>query len=137
MQTQRRQEKVYDLSNLRVLIVEDSHFIADLMASSLNEMGIGTVKVVNNGFKAKEKILSHNAVSSSANIDTVILDWLMPEMTGLELLKWIRDHRSDAIRFLPVIICSAFATSIIVEQGRDSGATETMVKPVSPNKYPA
>lgn len=129
-----RQDKAYDLGNFRVLVVEDSTFIANLLASTLGEMGVGKVIIANNISAAKEKILNHNAVVSSQNIDVVILDWLMPDGMGVELLDWARQHRSDSIKYIPIIICSAYASTQLVEESRDHGANEAMVKPVSAEK---
>lgn len=127
----KKRDKLYDLSTFKVLIVEDFPFIANLLASSLKEIGIGTVSTADNGLTAKQDLLNFNAVSSSSNYDVIILDWLMPQMSGLELLRWLRSHKSDSIRFIPVIICSAYTSKELVEQGRDNGATEVMVKPLS------
>ena len=129
-----KQEKAYDLANFNVLIVEDYSFIAELLSSSLNEMGVGKVTVADGFISGKEKILTSNAVSGNRNIDAVIMDWLMPDGTGHDLLKWVRSHKSDTIKYLPVIICSAYASAEVVFVGRDAGANEVMVKPVSADK---
>jgi DNA-binding response OmpR family regulator len=50
------------------------------------------------------------------------------------LLRWIRTHRSELIRFLPVIVCSGFTSQRLVEECRDNGANEIMVKPISAEK---
>lgn len=134
MQQVKKRDKAYDLSTFRVLIVEDFPFIASIMSSSLADMGVGKVYTAPDGLAGKERILHFNAVQSSQNLDVAIIDWLMPEMPGLELLQWIRNHKSDTIRFLPVIICSAYASRELVEQSRDAGANEVMVKPVSAAK---
>jgi CheY-like chemotaxis protein len=131
---QKKRESAYDLSGFRVLIIDDSKFIAELQASSLIEMGVGQVMSARDGSAAKDKIIDHNSAQSALNIDVVIADWLMPEFSGLELLKWIRGHKSETIRFMPVIICSAYANYSIVEESRDNGATEVLVKPVSAQK---
>ncbi|HTK84648.1 MAG TPA: response regulator [Patescibacteria group bacterium] len=129
-----KQEKAYDLKGLRILIIEDYPFIAELMQSLLHEMGVGDVVVAPSISVAKEKIAESNATASAAAIDAVILDWLMPDGTGLELLQWVRSHDSESIRFLPVIVCSAHASQDMVSQSRDAGAHEVMVKPVSADK---
>jgi CheY-like chemotaxis protein len=131
---QKRRDSAYDLSGFRILIIDDSKFIAELQSSSLIEMGVGQVMTAKDGAAAKDKIIDHNATQSAQNIDVVIVDWLMPEFSGLELLKWIRGHKSETIRFLPVIVCSAYANFSIVEESRDNGATEVLVKPVSAQK---
>lgn len=132
--SQPKQKKAYDLSNFRVMVVEDFPFISDLMTSALKEMGVSQIFKAENGLRAKDLILNYNAVQSSSNIDVIILDWLMPEMNGQELLKWIRNHKSDSIKFMPVIICSAYTSQEMVEKVRDLGANEAMVKPVAADK---
>lgn len=129
-----KREEPYDLSTFRVLIVEDFPFISSLMSSSLAHMGVGRVITAHDGNEGKDKILKHNAVQSSQNIDVAIIDWLMPEFSGLDLLQWLRGHKRDVIRFLPVIICSAYTSRSLVEDSRDAGASEVMVKPVSAAK---
>jgi two-component system, chemotaxis family, chemotaxis protein CheY len=129
-----KRDKAYDLGKFRVLIIEDFSFIADLLASSLNELGVGEVILANNLAAGKDKILNHNAVPSPRNIDVVILDWLMPDGKGSELLKWARGHKSDTIRYLPMIVCSAYASTELVVESRDCGANEVLVKPVSAEK---
>lgn len=134
IENDRRERQNYDFSTFKVLVVDDFPFIADLIGSTLAEMGVGKVMKVENGQIAKERIGSFNLVQSINNIDVVILDWLMPVMNGAELLKWIREHKSETIRFMPVIVCSAYTSTKFVEKARDMGATEVMVKPVSAEK---
>ncbi len=64
-------------------------------------------------------------------IDIVVTDWLMPAGSGKELLQWIRSQKDDVIRFLPVMVVSAYTTEKIVHYARDLGANETLVKPIS------
>ncbi|HRC27435.1 MAG TPA: response regulator, partial [Alphaproteobacteria bacterium] len=51
--------------------------------------------------------------------------------SGADLLDWIRGNRDDEIRFLPVIVISAYTTERVVSMARDRGANEALVKPVS------
>lgn len=130
----KKRDSAYDLSGFRILIIDDSKFIAELQCSSLIEMGVGQVMAAVNSTSAKDKIVDHNSAQSAQNIDVIIVDWLMPEFSGLEFLKWVRGHKSETIRFLPVIVCSAYTNFSIVEESRDNGATEVLVKPVSAQK---
>ena len=68
---QKKRESAYDLSGFRVLIIDDSKFIAELQASSLIEMGVGHVMNSKDGAAAKDKIIDHNAAQSGLNIDVV------------------------------------------------------------------
>lgn len=124
-------EKQMDLSEFSVLIVEDYPFIAQILSLSLKEIGIGTVTVVENGELAKTKLQMLNNFESKNNIDVVILDWLMPVMDGQEFLKWLRSYERDTVQFLPVIVCSAYTSEALVNESRDMGANEVIVKPVS------
>lgn len=127
-------EQIYNLEDFKILTVDDFPFITDLLASSLRELGVGEVLKADSGQKARNLIMQNNGVESDYNIDVLVLDWLMPDMSGADLLKWVREHPKETIRFLPVIVCSAYTSSALVEEARDSGANEVMVKPVSASK---
>ena len=124
----------YNLGDFKILVVEDSPFIANLLGSCLMEIGVGSVIKAGNVRDAKDKILSNNAMTSGQNIDMIILDWLMPDGTGGDVLKWIRGHKNASIKFVPVVICSAYTSTELVYESRDLGANEVMVKPVSAEK---
>lgn len=127
-------EQIYDLGAFKVLTVDDFSFITDLLSSSLRELGVGKVIRADSGEKAKNLILQNNGIENPNNIDVLVLDWLMPETSGADVLKWIREHEKEAIKFLPVIVCSAYTSNDLVQKARDCGANEVMVKPVSADK---
>lgn len=132
---QQNRKKAYDLKNFRILIAEDYAFMADLMATMLREFGAGHLFIANSGNEAKEMIMMFNSDPGSRNqIDLVITDWLMPDGDGAELVTWIRSSKKDSIKFLPVILCSAYASEQVVTVARDTGANEALVKPVSAEK---
>ncbi len=130
-----KQKKAYSLAAFRILVVEDYPFMADLISSMLREFGIGNIVQAASGNEAKEMILLFNGDEMSRNkIDVVLMDWLMPNGDGLELLTWIRKNNKDSIRFLPSVLCSAYASEEVVTVGRDNGANEVLVKPISATK---
>lgn len=130
-----KQKKAYSLGAFRILIVEDYPFMADLMSSMLREFGVGNIVQASSGNEGKEMITLFNSDEGSRNkIDVVLMDWLMPDGDGLELLQWVRQHKKDSIRFLPTVLCSAYASEDVVTVGRDNGANEVLVKPVSATK---
>jgi len=109
--------------------------MADLMSSMLREFGVGNIVQASSGNEGKEMIALFNSDDTSRNkIDVVLMDWLMPDGDGLELLQWIRKHKKDSIRFLPTVLCSAYASEDVVTVGRDNGANEVLVKPISATK---
>ena len=124
----------YDLSNFTVLVVEDSVYMHSLISSMLKVFSVGDIMVSEGGEDAKDLLKVTQARTKSryiTRVDIVVMDWLMDKGNGETLLKWIRSHEKDSIRFLPVIVCSGYTTDLITEKARDLGADEILVKPVS------
>ncbi|MCD8494188.1 MAG: response regulator [Alphaproteobacteria bacterium] len=129
------QSKAYDLKGLRILVVEDFPFMADLMSAMLREFSIGKVLSVCQISEAQEHLQTYNmSTPQGQHIDLVMTDLFPPRDEGLQLMRWIREHRDDSIRFLPVLFCTAHTSLNVVTSGRDYGATEILVKPVSAEK---
>jgi DNA-binding response OmpR family regulator len=61
--------------------------------------------------------------------DMVLLDWMMPELSGLDTLRAIREMYPSAK--LPVIMCTAVGEEMSVVAAIDAGANDYMVKPIS------
>ena len=129
--------KMYDLSQITVLLVEDSGSMQALISSMLRAFGVGDVLVANSGNEAQGLITitqSRKKSSGIKGIDVVLTDLIMPDGSGIELLEWLRANDDDEIRFLPTIMISAHSTNKIISQARDYGANESLVKPVSGGK---
>ena len=108
-----------------------------LMASILRSFGVGEILVCSGGYEAISLLTITQAKKKddSVNaIDIVLTDWLMPEGSGVELLEWVREHEDKSIRFLPVVMMSAYTTEKVIIAARDHGANEALVKPVSGGK---
>lgn len=126
--------KPYDLSNFTILLVEDSVYMQSLMTSMMKVFGVGDIMVCNGGDEAIDLLKVTQARRASryiTNIDIVVTDWLMPKGSGKKLLQWIREQEDDRIRFLPVMVVSAYTTEKVVNEARDCGANESLVKPIS------
>ncbi len=124
----------YDLSNFTVLLVEDSLYMQSLMVSMMKMFGVGDIMVCSNAQEAIDLLKVTQARRKSryvTDIDIVVTDWLMPGGSGKDLLNWIRGQDDDNIRFLPVVVVSAYTTEKLVAMARDAGANETLVKPIS------
>lgn len=124
----------YDLSNFTILVVEDSTYMQSLITSMLKVFGVGDIMVAEGAKEAIEVLTVTQARSKSkyvTKVDIVVTDWLMTKGNGEELLRWIRTHEKDEVRFLPVIVASGYATEYLTSRARDGGANETLVKPMS------
>ena len=76
----------YNLGDFKILVVEDSPFIANLLGSCLMEMGVGSVIKAGNVRDAKDKILSNNAMTT-----TVLEDNSPPEDVSFVTANFIED----------------------------------------------
>jgi len=124
----------YDLSNMSIMIVEDSQYLQDLTTQMLKIFGVGEIMACSGGQEAQDILSVIQASRRSKylkSIDIILTDWLMPKGSGKDLLQWIRGHERDSIRFLPVIVISGYTTELVASTARDLGAHETMVKPIS------
>ena len=102
------------LRGKRVLVVDDEHEIANLIAQRLAPFEVETV-VVNSGAEALECLRGRR-------FDAITLDILMPGMSGFEVLRTLR--ADPELRGIPVVVVSVFS-------GREALASEWIVpKPI-------
>ena len=92
---------------MRFLVVDDSMPMRRIVANVLARLGHTDVVLAANGREAMKRI-------EAESIDFVITDWFMPEMSGLEFLRKIRDNEST--RDVPIVIITANASSDDVAQ---------------------
>lgn len=107
--------------NNKILIVEDEKDIRDLIIYALQAKGYETISA-DDGEKAL-KMLKENKP------DLVILDWMLPSVSGLEICRNIR--RDKNIKNIPIIMLTAKITEDDKILGLDSGADDYITKPFS------
>ena len=100
---------------IRILVVEDEKAISDLIRLNLMKAGYQCVCVYN-GMKAADLL-------ETENFDLIILDVMLPELNGFELMEYIRPMG------IPVIFLTAKDSLKDRMQGLTSGAEDYMVKP--------
>jgi len=105
----------------RILVVEDHPIIAELIETRLRIEGMEPVKCPG-GREALEAI-------TAERFQLVILDIMMPELDGYEVLREIRARFGT--RQLPVILLTAKATPADIEKGIAMGANYYITKPFS------
>src|SRR5436190_7182777 len=102
---------------MRILVVEDEKRIADFLCRGLEGAGYA-VDAASNGASAIEHI-------HSADYDLVILDLMLPDMDGLQVLEKIRNRKAGP----PVLILSARGGLDDRVKGLEQGADDYLVKP--------
>ena len=105
----------------RILIVEDHPLIAELVETRLRIEGMTPTKCAG----GREAL----AALSAEQYDAVILDIMMPDVDGYEVLRHIRSKPATAT--LPVIFLTAKATPTDIEKGIALGANHYITKPFS------
>lgn len=109
------------MNNNKILVVDDEEDIVELMTFQLKNEGFEVI-CANDGMEAVVKI-------NKENPSLVILDIMMPRMSGLDVVKLIRAKEED--NHLPIIIVSAKSSEDDVVKGLDLGADDYVTKPFS------
>jgi two-component system, cell cycle response regulator DivK len=104
-----------------VLIVEDNELNMKLFHDLLVAHGYRTIQT-RNGFDALDLARTHRP-------DLILMDIQLPEVSGLEVTKWLKDD--DALRHIPVIAVTAFAMKGDEERIRSGGCEAYISKPIS------
>jgi CheY-like chemotaxis protein len=124
--------KYYRFDGLSILVVDDNRFVRSIMLTVLKALGIGKMIQAENGEEAMAVLeISAQMDGVGKDIDIIFADHLMEPKDGIELLRWVRAHESDKIRFLPFVMMSGDADEAAVRLARDSGVTEYLAKPMS------
>jgi two-component system phosphate regulon response regulator PhoB len=111
----------------QILVVDDDANLREIVVLKLQLAGFET-HAVNDG----EAGLS---AAQERTPDLIVLDWMMPKMTGLEVSRALReDTRTSEI---PIIMLTAKAQVDDLRRGFDAGATDYMVKPFNPSELVA
>jgi two-component system cell cycle response regulator DivK len=108
-----------------VLIVEDNELNMKLFHDLLEAHGYRTLQT-RNGFDAMD-------IARAEHPDLIIMDIQLPEVSGLEVTKWLKED--DDLRHIPVIAVTAFAMKGDEERIRQGGCEAYISKPISVTKF--
>jgi len=104
---------------MKVLLVDDSNSIAMVVGGMLKEIGHEVIRAVH-GKEAIDQINSHS------DIDLILLDWNMPEMDGLEFLKYNHEKK---IFTNPIVMMTTENKPEKIMMALEYGAVEYIMKP--------
>ncbi len=111
----------------RILVVEDEAAIREMVRFTLSRSGFELVE-------AADAAAAHQRLAEGG-IDLVLLDWMLPGASGLDLLAQLK--RDPATARLPVIMLTARAESGDKVAGLEGGADDYVTKPFSPAELTA
>ncbi len=103
-----------------VLIIEDEEDAAELFAEMMRVSGFRVVKITTSA-PAMD-------VLTKEKPDLVILDIMMPDISGLDVLRQMRGD--PTLTHIPVVVVSAKGTPTDIKTGMDAGASTYLTKPV-------
>ena len=105
----------------KVLIVEDNELNMKLFHDLLDAHGYQTIQT-RNGLDAL-------ALARNERPALILMDIQLPEVSGLEVTKWLKDD--DGLRDIPVVAVTAFAMKGDEQRIRDGGCEAYISKPIS------
>ena len=108
-----------------VLIVEDNELNMKLFNDLLEANGYATLQT-RNGIEALD-------IARRERPDLILMDIQLPEISGLEVTKWLKED--DDLRAIPIIAITAFAMKGDEERIRAGGCEAYISKPISISKF--
>ena len=111
----------YDLSDVRILVVDQSPFRRMLLCDVLKAIGVEKFEAVDQGTTAYR----------AASCDIIIAEQVMLPLDGLDLARMIRTSPDSPNPTVPILMIAASPRSDEVVAARDSGVTEYMAMPFS------
>jgi DNA-binding response OmpR family regulator len=112
--------RYFYMTQRTVLIIEDEEDAADMFAEMMRVSGYRVLKTTSS--------TPALTMMSAENPDVVILDIMMPEISGLDILRQMR--QDSALAKIPVVIVSAKSLPADIKIGMEAGASIYLTKPV-------
>ena len=106
--------------NMKVLVVDDFATMRRIVKNVLKQLGFSDILEADDGATALDVIKENK-------IDLIVSDWNMPKMTGLDLLKTVRENEST--KEIPFLMVTAEAQKENVLQAVQAGVSNYIVKP--------
>lgn len=116
-------------SEITALVVDDVALTRKMICDCLQTMGITNTTQTPNGKTALTIIRERSITHSENPFDLILCDWNMPELSGIELLKEVR--QIDASRNIPFILITSEITKENVVLAMQAGVSGYIVKPFS------
>jgi two-component system, chemotaxis family, chemotaxis protein CheY len=109
----------------KILIVDDSRTIRRMIAKSLANIHRTTFEEAENGLEAIERLVL-------GPVSLMVLDLNMPEMHGIEVLKFVRSR--PAYKSMPVVVLTTRGDDVSQADALAAGANIYLTKPFSPQE---
>ncbi len=117
-------KNIPEFKNCRALVVDDDFNTCDSVSYMLQQIGIHAEWTLS----GKEAILrTKQAIMRNNHYDIYVIDWLLPDMNGVEVTRRIRKEIGENI---PIIVLTAYDWSDIKEEAQEAGVSAFCSKPL-------
>ncbi|MEY8507560.1 response regulator [Lachnospiraceae bacterium 42-17] len=117
-------KEIPQLWNLKALVVDDDFNTCDSVSYMLEQVGMRAEWTLS----GKEAVLrTRQAVSRGAGYSVYIIDWMLPDMNGIEVTRRIRKETGEDT---PIIVLTAYDWADIEEEAKEAGVTAFCSKPL-------
>ncbi len=121
---EKEEQDIPELKNCRALVVDDDFNTCDSVSYMLGQIGLRAEWTLS----GKEAVLRTKQASMRKDGYLVyIIDWLLPDMNGIEVTRRVRQMMGDDV---PVIVLTAYDWSDIEEEAKEAGVTAFCSKPL-------
>lgn len=112
------------LQSLQVLLVDDNPHMRTIIVAILNSAGIRRIREVSDGAEALKAL-------RDTPIDLAIVDFNMFPLDGVAFTRMVRNSADSTNPYLPIIMMTGHSERARVQEARDAGVNEFMVKPIT------
>jgi two-component system, chemotaxis family, chemotaxis protein CheY len=112
----------YDL--LKILLVDDNHYMRVLLAEILRAIGVKDIFEANDGAEGLQMMRDHT-------IDIVMTDLSMQPLDGIDFVRLLRNSPDSPNQMAPVIMITGHSTYARVHEAREAGVNEFLAKPLT------
>ncbi len=121
---ERMSQDIPELKNCRALVVDDDFNTCDSVSYMLQQIGLRAEWTLS----GKEAVLrTRQAVTRGDDYAVYIIDWMLPDMNGVEVTRRIRKETGENV---PIIVLTAYDWSDIEEEAKEAGVTAFCSKPL-------
>ena len=117
-----------EYKNMSILVIDDDVMVTRIVEHILKEMGFQDVQ--STLYPKTGLALISDSDNMGKPFDLVICDWMMPEISGIEMLKWVRSRNMK----LPFIMLTARTTEDAVEEAHGLDVDAYIAKPFTANQ---
>ena len=114
----------HEFAQMSVLVIDNNAHMMSIFKTILKGLGVGKAFEASDAPKAFETLRNES-------IDLAIVEHRLETLTGIEFVQMVRNAKDSSNPYVPIIMATDHAERRRVEEARDAGVTEFLLKPIS------